>query len=88
MEPSQPHARPTNALQTGFATGLQEKHNHDDSKSHRNGTAGKVSRDILEREIKFLFSVFQLRSITSRMETLARLLPDSQGLGSLAPKPS
>lgn len=52
MEPSQPHARPTNALQMGFATGLQEKHDHDDSRSHRNRTAGKVSRDILKRKIK------------------------------------
>lgn len=52
MEPSQPHSLPTNALQMGFSTGLQEKYNHDDSESHRNGTAGKVSHDILERKVK------------------------------------
>ena len=88
MEPSQPHARPANALQMGFTTGLQEKHDHDDSRSHRNGTAGKVSRDILESKIKFLFRASQLHCITSRMESLARLLPGSQGLGSPALKPS
>lgn len=52
MEPSQPHTLPTNALQMGFSTGLQEKYDHDDSRPHRNGTSGKVSHDILERKVK------------------------------------
>ena len=88
MEPPQPHALPTNALQMGFPSGLQEKYN--DSRSLLTETdrwKGLSQRSQKENKNS---SEVHFNSVASPATSRARSQPRraTVGLGSRALKPS